>query len=100
MLLFLRGENQSTLQKTFQKERTNNRLKPHMALTLGLKPGPHRLGGECPHNCATMPVVTWYFQLKRFKVSVQKLDSPFSSVSVVKLCNRTGDHPVTFTHQF
>lgn len=58
------------------------------------------VGGECPHNCATMPVVTWYFQLKLFKVSVQKLDPPFSSVSVVKSCNRMRDHPVTFTHQF
>ena len=28
--------------KTFQKERTNNKLKPHMALTPGLKPGPHQ----------------------------------------------------------
>jgi len=58
------------------------------------------VGRECPHNCATLPVVTWYFQLKLFKVSIQRLDSPSSSASEVKSCNRTGDHPVTFTHQF
>ena len=34
-------ESQRNPRKTFEKERTNNKLKPRMALMLGLKPGPH-----------------------------------------------------------
>ena len=72
--------------------------------TYGTDAGTHTwatsVGGECPHNCATLPVVTWYFQLKLFKVSIQRLDSLSSSASVVKSCNRTGDQSVMFTLQF
>ena len=37
---FVGEESQSNPRKTFEKERTNNKLKPLMALMPGLKPGP------------------------------------------------------------
>lgn len=40
--IFVRGENRSTPRKSFQKERTNSKLKPRMGLMPGLKPGPRR----------------------------------------------------------
>ena len=37
------------------RERTNNKLNPHMASTPGFEPGPHTLvGGECSHHYATL----------------------------------------------
>ena len=86
--------------KNLSKRENQQQTQTTYGIDAGTQTWATSVGGECPHNCATMPVVTWYFQLKLFKVSVQKLDPPFSSVSVVKSCNRTGDHPVTFTHQF
>lgn len=38
---FVGEENRSNPRKTFERERTNNKLKPRMALMPGLKPGPH-----------------------------------------------------------
>ena len=37
-----RGENRSTRRKTSRRERTNNKLNPHMASTPGFEPAPHR----------------------------------------------------------
>ena len=34
------------------RERTNNKLNPHMTSTPGVEPGPHRVGVERSHHCA------------------------------------------------
>ena len=35
------------------RERTNNKVNPHMASTPGFEPGP-MVGGECSHHCVTL----------------------------------------------
>ena len=86
--------------KNLSKRENQQQTQTTYGIDAGTQTWATSVGGECPHNCATLPVVTWYFQLKLFKVSIQRLDSASSSASVVKSCNRTGDHPVTFTLQF
>ena len=86
--------------KNLSKRESQQQTQTTYGIDAGTQTRATWVGGKHPHNCATMPVVTWYFQLKLFKVSIQILDSPSSSASVLKSCNRTGDHPVAFTHQF
>ena len=54
----LRGEGKTAVpgeKPLGARERTNNKLNPHMASTPGFEPGPHTLvGGECSHHYATL----------------------------------------------
>ena len=39
------------------RERTNNKLNPHMASTPGFEPRATLVGGECSHRCATLALI-------------------------------------------
>ena len=55
-LVFEERENRSTGRKTFvARERTNNKLNPHMASTRGFEPT--LVGGECSQCCAILALI-------------------------------------------
>ena len=63
-----RGENRSAQRKKTigAKERTNNKLYPHMASMLGLETQATLVGGECSHHCA-IPCSLLFLILKVFE---------------------------------